>query len=53
MAATNEVVADKEGEIVYWVYAVVIVLVWLSFRSVAPWCASYCLSPWCRCSATP
>lgn len=34
MAATNEVVADKEGEIVYWVYAVVILLVWLSFRSV-------------------
>jgi uncharacterized protein len=34
MAATNEVVSDKEGEIVYWVYGVVIFLVWLSFRSV-------------------
>ncbi len=35
MAATNEVVHIKEREILYWVYAVIIVLVWLSFFSLS------------------
>ena len=35
MAATNEVVKDKEVEIVLWVYAVVLVFLWLSFRTVS------------------
>ncbi|MGH8528776.1 MAG: efflux RND transporter permease subunit [Nevskiales bacterium] len=33
MAATNEVVHDKEDDIVYWVYGVIIVFLWLSFGS--------------------
>ncbi|MHA7834427.1 MAG: efflux RND transporter permease subunit [Algiphilus sp.] len=33
MAATNEVVEDKEIEIVLWVYAVVLLFLWLSFRT--------------------
>ena len=35
MAATNEVVMEKEKAIVYYVYAVIIVFLWLSFRNVA------------------
>lgn len=33
MAATNEVVEAKEVSIVLWVYAVVLVFLWLSFRT--------------------
>ncbi|MFP5306092.1 MAG: efflux RND transporter permease subunit [Gammaproteobacteria bacterium] len=40
MAATNEVVADKESEIVVWVYAVILLLLWLSFRN---WRAIVCI----------
>ncbi|SFF50529.1 MMPL family protein [Fontimonas thermophila] len=40
MAATNEVVKDKESEIVLWVYAVILVLLWLSFRD---WRAIACI----------
>lgn len=40
MAATNEVVKDKESEIVLWVYAVILVLLWLSFRN---WRAIACI----------
>lgn len=35
MAATNEVIEDKEVEILVWVYAVIIALMVLSFRSLA------------------
>lgn len=35
MAATNEVVEEKEKEILYYVYAVVILFLWLSWRSLA------------------
>ena len=35
MAATNEEIKAKEVEVVLWVYAVLIVFIWLSFRSVA------------------
>jgi predicted RND superfamily exporter protein len=35
MAATNEVVKEKELLVVYYVYAVIIVFLWLSFRNVA------------------
>ena len=35
MAATNEVVEDKEKEILYYVYAVIILFLWLSWRSMA------------------
>lgn len=35
MAATNEVVKAKELLVVYYVYAVIIVFLWLSFRNVA------------------
>lgn len=40
MAATNEVVEDKESEIVLYVYAVILVLLWLSFRN---WRAIVCV----------
>jgi predicted RND superfamily exporter protein len=33
MAATNEVVQAQEGRVVLWVYAVILVLLWLCFRS--------------------
>lgn len=33
MAATNEVVEDKEKEILYYVYGVIILFLWLSWRS--------------------
>ncbi len=33
MAATNEVVKAQEKLIVFWVYAAIVVFVWLSFRS--------------------
>ena len=32
MAATNEVVEAQEGRVVLWVYAVILVLLWLCFR---------------------
>ena len=35
MAATNEVVEDQELQVVFWVYVVVILFLWLSFRTVA------------------
>ena len=35
MAASNEVVKEKDKPIVYYVYAVIIVFLWLSFRSAA------------------
>ncbi|MES1943892.1 hypothetical protein PC39_07254 [Salinisphaera sp. PC39] len=35
MAATNEVVKDKEIEIVFWVYVVVLTFLWLSFRTLS------------------
>lgn len=35
MAATNEVVEDKEKEIVYYVYGVIILFLWLSWRSLS------------------
>ncbi len=35
MAATNEVVEEKEKEILYYVYAVIILFLWLSWRSLA------------------
>ncbi|HUP93184.1 MAG TPA: efflux RND transporter permease subunit [Solimonas sp.] len=35
MAATNEVVHDKELATVLWVYAVIVLLVWVSYRSIA------------------
>jgi predicted RND superfamily exporter protein len=34
MAATNAVVRDKELETILWVYAVIALLVWLSYRSL-------------------
>ncbi len=40
MAATNEVVEDKETEVVLGVYAVILVLLWLSFRD---WRAILCI----------
>jgi predicted RND superfamily exporter protein len=40
MAATNEVVKDKESEIVLYVYAVILILLWLSFRN---WRAIACI----------
>ncbi|MES0873740.1 efflux RND transporter permease subunit [Sinimarinibacterium thermocellulolyticum] len=40
MAATNEVVKDKETEVVLWVYVVILVLLWLSFRD---WRAILCI----------
>jgi uncharacterized protein len=40
MAATNEVVKDKETEIVLWVYLVIVVLLYLSFRD---WRAIVCI----------
>lgn len=40
MAATNEVVKQKETEIVYWVYGAIILLLWLSFRD---WRALACI----------
>jgi predicted RND superfamily exporter protein len=33
MAATNEVVEAQEGRVVMWVYVVIIILLWLCFRS--------------------
>ncbi len=33
MAATNEVVEAQEIQVVFWVYVVVVVFLWLSFRS--------------------
>jgi predicted RND superfamily exporter protein len=33
MAATNEVVEAQEGRVVLWVYVVIIILLWLCFRS--------------------
>ena len=33
MAATNEVVEAQEGRVVLWVYAVILLLLWLCFRS--------------------
>ncbi|HWY24112.1 MAG TPA: MMPL family transporter [Nevskia sp.] len=33
MAATNEVVEAQEGRVVLWVYAVILVLLWMCFRS--------------------
>ena len=33
MAATNEVVKAEEGQVVLWVYAVILALLWLCFRS--------------------
>jgi uncharacterized protein len=35
MAATNEVVKAKEYQVVYFVYGVIIVFLWLSFRNLA------------------
>lgn len=35
MAASNEVVKAKDKPIVYYVYAVIIIFLWLSFRTVA------------------
>ncbi len=35
MAASNEVVHEKEKPIVYYVYAVIIIFLWLSFRNVS------------------
>ena len=35
MAATNEVVKDKEFEVVGYVYLVILVFLWLSFRTVS------------------
>lgn len=35
MAATNEVVKEKELLVVYYVYGVIVVFLWLSFRNVA------------------
>lgn len=35
MAATNEVIKDKEIEVLLWVYAVIVVLMILAFRSLA------------------
>jgi uncharacterized protein len=40
MAATNEVVKDKETEVVLYVYVVILVLLWLSFRD---WRAILCI----------
>jgi predicted RND superfamily exporter protein len=40
MAAANEVVKEKESEIVLYVYAVILVLLWLSFRN---WRAIVCI----------
>ncbi|MGB1557534.1 MAG: efflux RND transporter permease subunit [Oceanococcaceae bacterium] len=34
MAATNEVVKEQELQVVGWVYVVILVFMWLSFRSV-------------------
>jgi len=33
MAATNEVVEAQEGRVVLWVYAVILLLLWMCFRS--------------------
>jgi hypothetical protein len=33
MAATNEVVEAQEGRVVLWVYVVILILLWLCFRS--------------------
>lgn len=35
MAATNEVVEEQELQVVLWVYVVILIFMWLSFRSVA------------------
>ena len=35
MAATNEVVEEQELMVVFWVYVVILIFMWLSFRSVA------------------
>ena len=35
MAATNEVVEAQELMVVFWVYVVILIFMWLSFRSVA------------------
>ncbi len=35
MAATNEVVEEQELMVVLWVYVVILIFMWLSFRSVA------------------
>lgn len=35
MAATNEVIKSKELEIVFWVYAVILLFLWLSFRTLS------------------
>ncbi|WP_348672489.1 MMPL family transporter [uncultured Abyssibacter sp.] len=35
MAATNEVVEAQEIQVVFWVYVVVVVFLWLSFRSIS------------------
>ena len=35
MAATNEVVEEQELQVVFWVYVVVILFLWLSFRTLA------------------
>lgn len=35
MAATNEVVEEQELQVVMWVYVVILIFMWLSFRSVA------------------
>ncbi len=35
MAATNEVVEEKEKQILYYVYAVIILFLWLSWRSIS------------------
>lgn len=40
MAATNEVVEAEESRIVLWVYAVILILLWMSFRS---WRAIVCV----------
>ncbi|MFA5939321.1 MAG: efflux RND transporter permease subunit [Sinimarinibacterium sp.] len=40
MAATNEVVKEQEGRIVLWVYAAILILLWMSFRN---WRAIVCI----------
>ena len=35
MAATNDVIKDTEGSVLFWLYLCILICVWVSFRSVA------------------
>lgn len=47
MAATNDVIAENEFPMLFWVYAAVIVLVLMAYRN---WRAVVCCSPSCSSS---